>query len=331
MSSPTPQHRAPDTFPRRVRATYAGLAAFTALAWAWALIAFHDSPAALGTAALAYTLGLRHAFDADHIAAIDNVTRRLMQTGQRPAGVGLCFALGHSTIVILACAAVAAFADAARIPMDWMATIGSLLGTLVSAGFLLIVAAMNLAVLRTIWRDGHVPAPQPNGLLPRLLRPALAFVTRSRHMYPLGVLFGLGFDTATEIALLAIAATSAAHGMGPASLLAFPALFTAGMTLMDTTDSVLMVRAYGWALDQPRRKRRYNLAMTSLSIALALTVSATELLAQANDAWPNLATRTAATLTDHFELIGACAVALFLASWALARVRGAGKEERSFL
>ena len=223
-------------------------------AWAWAILAFRDYPVLLGTALLAYGFGLRHAVDADHIAAIDNVTRKLMQDGKRPVTVGFFFSLGHSTVVVLASIAIAATATAFNGRLIALHQFGSAVGTLASAGFLLIIAIMNCVILATVYHTfrrvkagGRYVDEDLNallagrGLLARLFRPMFRLIHRSWHMYPLGFLFGLGFDTATEIGLLGISAAQASQGMPIWSILVFPALFTAGMSLIDTTDSVLML------------------------------------------------------------------------------------------
>ena len=194
-------------------------------AWAWAFLMFHDQPLLLGTALLAYGFGLRHAVDADHIAAIDNVTRKLMQEGKRPLCVGLFFALGHSTVVALAVAGVAAAATLLSTHFEAFRQVGGMIGTLVSALFLFAIAAVNLVILRAVWRTfervkngGRYDAQDldillaDRGLLARLFRPLFGLITRSWHMFPLGFLFGLGFDTATEVALLGLSATQAAAG-----------------------------------------------------------------------------------------------------------------------
>lgn len=208
------------------------------------------------TALLAWVFGLRHAVDADYIAAIDNVVRKLMQEGQRPVAVGFFFSLGHSTIVVLASVAVAAVAASMQDRLEATKAIGGVIGTAVSAAFLLAIAVANLVILRGVWsafretrRTRRLDETQLNvllagrGFLTRLFRPLFRSISRSWHMYPLGFLFGLGFDTATKIGLLGIAATEAAHGLPLWQILVFPALFTAGMPLVDTADSALMVGA----------------------------------------------------------------------------------------
>lgn len=325
----------PSSSRRQLFLLYAGLIGANLAAWIWALVVLHDHPLLLGTAALAYGFGLRHAVDADHIAAIDTVTRKLMQDGKRPFSVGLFFSLGHSTIVIMATLGIAISALALRSRFDGFKAVGGTIGTAVSAGFLLVLALINLVILRDIWRryrraraagaeaaahheheaGSHHHAP--GGLLTRLLRPLFRLVTRSAHMYPVGLLFGLGFDTATEIGLLAIAAAQANQGLPLHAVLVFPALFTAGMTLIDSTDNVLMVHAYGWAMDDPKRKLAYNLSITFVSAAVALVIGGVEALGLAADKlglaggfWDAIG-----AINERFGAIGYGIVALFLACW----------------
>jgi nickel/cobalt transporter (NiCoT) family protein len=262
-----------------------------AAAWLWAVVAFHDYPVLLGTAALAYSFGLRHAFDADHIAAIDNVTRKLMQEGCRPVGVGLFFSLGHSTIVVALTIAIAVATTALQGRFDAFKSFGGVAGTLVSALFLFAIAIANIIVLISVWRvfqavksggrfvEEDLDLMLANrGLLGRLFRRFFRLIERSWQMYPLGLLFGLGFDTATEVGLIGISATQASQGLSIWSILVFPALFTAGMTLIDTTDSIVMLGAYGWAFIKPIRKLYYNLTITAVSVVVALIVGGLETL-----------------------------------------------------
>lgn len=316
----------------RLLTLYAVLIAANLAAWAWALIAFRHYPLLLGTALLAYGFGLRHAVDADHIAAIDAVTRKLMQTGQRPLGVGLAFSLGHSSIVILATLGIAWSAHSLHGRFESFKAVGATLGTLVSATFLLVLAAVNLVILRDVWRryrhvqrqgEAAVAALQiaqtsaPGGLLARALRPLFRLVTRSWHMYPVGVLFGLGFDTATEIGLLAIAASEAGKGLPLYSILVFPALFTAGMTLVDSTDNVLMIHAYGWAMDDPKRKLYYNASITFVSAMVAIVIGGVEALRLLSDSLGlNGGVWDAVTrINDQFGVLGYGIVAAFIACW----------------
>jgi len=304
-------------------------------AWVWALATFRHYPVLLGTALLAYSFGLRHAVDADHIAAIDNVTRKLMQEGKRPAAVGFFFSLGHSTIVVLASVAIAATATAFKNRFDAFQNVGGVIGTLVSALFLLAIAAMNIVILGTVYRTfRQVKAGAPyvdedlnmllagRGLLARLFRPMFRLIRRSWHMYPLGFLFGLGFDTATEVGLLGISAAQAAQGMSIWSILVFPALFTAGMSLVDTTDSILMLGAYGWAFVKPIRKLYYNLTITFVSVVVALVVGGIEALGLAADQFGLAGPfwQAIAALNEHFGMIGYLIIAIFVVSWVAAAV-----------
>jgi high-affinity nickel-transport protein len=283
-----------DTSPyqeRKIAAIYLLLLAFNAAVWTWAFIALSDSPTLLGTALLAYVLGLRHAVDADHIAAIDNVVRKLMQEGKRPVSAGLFFSLGHSLVITIAVAVIVGTAFALQGRLHPFKVIGSVIGTATSAFFLLSIAAINLIILRGVWssfqraRRGEPVADHEldqllagRGLLARIFRPLFRMVTRSWHMFAIGFLFGLGFDTATEISLFTVAGSQASGGLSSATVMIFPALFAAGMTLVDTSDSVLMVGAYGWAFLNPIRKIWYNLTITAISALVAMLIGGIEAL-----------------------------------------------------
>jgi high-affinity nickel-transport protein len=314
----------------KIVAIYALLIAFNIAAWLWALIAFRHFPVLLGTAFLAYSFGLRHAVDADHIAAIDNVTRKLMQQGKRPVAVGLMFSLGHSTIVVLGSVLIAATALALQHRMDAARAIGGVIGTLVSTLFLFAIGIVNVIVLRSIYRAfQRVRRGEPyveedfdlllgnRGFLARLFRPVFNMVRSSWHMYPLGVLFGLGFDTATEIGLLGISAAEASKGLPLASILVFPALFAAGMSLIDTTDNILMLGAYGWAFVKPIRKLYYNITITSVSVLVAFAVGGIEALGLLSDQFHLTGTpwTLVTRLNNNFGLLGYLIVGLFLLSW----------------
>jgi high-affinity nickel-transport protein len=321
----------------KVIAVYGLLFIVNAAAWLWALAAFHNYPVLLGTAALAYSFGLRHAFDADHIAAIDNVTRKLMQEGWRPVGVGLFFSLGHSTIVVALTIAIAIATTALQGRFEAFKSFGGVVGTLVSALFLFAIAIANIIVLISVWRTFQTVKKggrfveedldlmlANRGLLGRLFRRFFRLVERSWHMYPLGVLFGLGFDTATEVGLLGISATQASQGLSIWSILVFPALFTAGMTLIDTTDSILMLGAYGWAFIKPIRKLYYNLTITAVSVTVALIVGGLETLNLIGDQlglsdgggfWGAIG-----ALNDNFGMLGYVIVGVFVAAWAISYV-----------
>jgi high-affinity nickel-transport protein len=325
----------------RVIGIYGLLVVFNLAAWLWAIIAFHPYPVLLGTALLAYSFGLRHAVDADHIAAIDNVTRKLMQEGKRPVAVGLMFSLGHSTIVVLGSAAIAATALALQHRIDVVKNIGGVIGTLVSTFFLFAIAIVNLIVLRSICRAFvRVRRGEPyveedfdlllgsRGFLARLFRPMFRMIRRSWHMYPLGMLFGLGFDTATEIGVLGISAAEASKGLSLWSILVFPALFAAGMSLIDTTDNILMLGAYGWAFVKPIRKLYYNITITFVSVVVAFTVGGIEALGllagqfHLKGGFWDLVSH----LNDHFGTLGYLIIGLFALSWivsiAIYRWRG---------
>jgi high-affinity nickel-transport protein len=284
----------------------------------------------LGTALLAYSFGLRHAVDADHIAAIDNVTRKLMQSGKRPVAVGFMFSLGHSTIVVVGAAAIAGAALALQHRIDAVRTIGGVIGTLVSAFFLFAIAIVNLIVLRSICRAfARVRRGEPyveedfdlllgnRGFLSRLFRPMFKMITRSWHMYPLGVLFGLGFDTATEIGLLGISAAEASKGLSFWSVLVFPILFAAGMSLIDTSDNILMLGAYGWAFVKPIRKLYYNMTITCVSIIVALVVGGIEALGilAVHFHFNGWFWDEVGKLNGNFGTLGYFIVGLFAVSW----------------
>jgi nickel/cobalt transporter (NiCoT) family protein len=247
-----------------------------------------------GVGLTAYGFGLRHAFDADHISAIDNTTRKLIADGKRPVAVGFFFSLGHSTIVVALTAviAIAARAVAAQVTSQksGLHNIGGYIGTGVSGFFLYVIAAINLLILLGIlrifrqMRQGEFDEPtlekrlQERGLMNRLLGPIARSIRSSWQMYPIGVLFGLGFDTATEVGLLALGGGAAAANLPWYAIMCLPLLFTAGMSLMDTADGAFMNVAYGWAFSNPVRKVFYNLTITGLSVAVALLVGTVELL-----------------------------------------------------
>jgi len=249
------------------------------------------NPALAGLGTLAYTFGLRHAFDADHIAAIDNTTRKLLQDGKRPLGTGFFFSIGHSTIVFALTAGLAVAAKTLNGGIPTLQSYGSTIGASVSGTFLLLIGALNLLVLVEIvgvfrrMKRGHDAerdlehALLNQGFLARVLLKRIGrHVDASWKMYPLGVLFGLGFDTATEIALLAIGAGAATNHAPFLAVLSLPLIFAAGMSLMDTADGAFMSQAYGWAFSSPVRKVYYNISVTSLSVAVAWLVGAVEIL-----------------------------------------------------
>ena len=311
---PVSEHSSKTRTGRRIVAILSLLALANLAAWSWAFGAFATHPALIGSALLAWGFGLRHAVDADHIAAIDNVTRKLMQSGRQPVTVGLSFSLGHSAVVVLASVAIV-------MAQGWFRTQGGLLeawgapaGTAISAGFLLLIGGANLMVLLSLLRRRDLPEPGLQGGLSRLLAPMFTRVGSSGGMFWLGLLFGLGFDTATEIGVLAMAATGASHGAIGWSAMVFPALFTAGMSLVDTLDGVLMLGAYGWAQGEPSRRRGYNIAITACSVLVALGVGLAEglgLLAGRAHRLPGWI----AALNDNADLAGGLIVGGFALLW----------------
>ena len=315
----------------RLRNRVIGLYGFLALAnggaWIWAVIVFHDKPVLLGTAFLAYTFGLRHAVDADHIAAIDNVTRKLMQEGKRPLSVGFFFSLGHSTIVVIASLVVYFGATVLEKQLVAVKNVGGIVSTSISIVFLITIALINIVILRDVWRYFQevrkggayesLDVQLGGGIMARIFRPLFRMLSRSWHMYPVGFLFGLGFDTATEVALLGISAAAAAKGLSWGAMAVFPMLFTAGMTLIDTTDGILMIGAYGWAFMKPIRKLYYNLTITFVSVIIALIVAGTEAMALLKDrlnltggVWDLIG-----NLNDNFGALGFVIIGVFLLSW----------------
>ena len=320
---------------RPILGIYLLLIAGNVAAWAWALLLFRDRPLLLGTALLAYGFGLRHAVDADHIAAIDNVTRKLRQEGKRPVSVGLFFAAGHSTVVILAAAAVAGTAAALAGSFSQFRAVGGVISTCISALFLFAIAAANILILRSVWqtfqhvRNGGRYVDEDfdlllnrSGLLARLFRPLFGLIRQSWHMYPLGFLFGLGFETATEVALLGVSATEAAKGGSVWAILVFPALFAAGMSLIDTTDGILMLGAYDWAFIKPIRKLYYNLTITFVSVVVAVMIGGIEALGLIGGKlelkglfWDGVG-----ALNGNFNMLGFFIIGLFVAAWAVSMI-----------
>jgi len=317
------------SFRKRAFGIYGLLGCVNFGAWIWAFLLFHDKPVLLGTALLAYTFGLRHAVDADHIAAIDNVTRKLMQEGKHPVSVGFFFSLGHSTIVVVASLIVYSVAIAVQNRFDAFKEIGETIGTSVSSFFLIAIALMNIVILRGVWRtfqevrmggrynDQGLEMLTGRGVMARLFRPLFGLLSSPWHMYPIGFLFGLGFDTATEVALLGISAAAAAKGLSVGAMAVFPVLFTAGMTLVDTTDGILMVGAYGWAFIKPIRKLYYNLTITFVSVIVALIVGGIEAVGLLKDRF-NLTGGVwdfIGSLNDNFGTLGFVIIGVFILSW----------------
>src|SRR6201997_5233802 len=287
----------------------------------------------IGLGVTASPFGLRHAFDADHIAAIDNTTRKLTADGKKPKAVGFWFALGHSMTVLVLAVLVIAGTKAAGALLDDDSTTRHALGVagpLASGSFLYLIGIINLVALIGIWnvfrgmRRGQFDERKledhlnNRGFLARILRPIMKRITRPSQMFPVGVLFGLGFDTATEVALLALAGTSAAAGLPWYAVLTLPILFAAGMTMMDTADGLFMTVAYDWAFAHPARKIFYNLTITGLSVAVALLIGTIELVSVLHDnlGWINPVT----TWVSAFNLnnVGFTVAGLFIVTWACA-------------
>jgi high-affinity nickel-transport protein len=254
----------------------------------------HYKGLGIGVSVLAYTLGLRHAFDADHISAIDNTTRKLMNEGKKPVSVGYFFSLGHSTIVIAIGAGIViaekSVYAAVSTNRSGLEQFGGIFGTIVSASFLYLIAFLNIVILAGIiavfrkMRHGDFDEEElerqleNRGLMFRVFGKWMKAITKEWQMYPVGVVFGLGFDTATEVALLATTALLATQSLPWYSIMCLPVLFMAGMSLMDTADGVFMNVAYGWAFFNPVRKVYYNLAITGLSVFICFFIGTVELL-----------------------------------------------------
>jgi high-affinity nickel-transport protein len=279
---------------KRLAGFFGGVGLLHIAGWGLLLAVAAGQPTILALGGLAYTFGLRHAFDADHISAIDNTTRKLLQDGRKPVGVGFFFSLGHSTVVFLVAAALGLavkwIVDGVVGSGGQLKSIGGELSTVVSGGFLILIGVLNLLVLIDIIRvyrrlkaggydDSSLELDlTTGGLMSRIFGRLFRVIRHSWQMYPIGFLFGLGFDTASEVAILAISAGAAAKGVPFVAVIALPLIFAAGMSLMDTADGAFMAKAYSWAFTSPIRKVFYNLTMTSLSVFVALFVGLVELL-----------------------------------------------------
>jgi len=315
---------------RRLAGFYGFVALLHVAGWGLYLHYAAAHPALVGLGFVAYMFGLRHAFDADHIAAIDDTVRFLLQKGRKPLGVGFYFSLGHSTVVLVLAIAVAFAASALVNQIPQMKEVGSLIGASVSGVFLWLIGILNLLVLLDIlgvWRQAkagthshaHLEALlAKRGLLNRLFGGRLSkMINHSWQLYPLGLLFGLGFDTASEVALMAMTGGAAAGSLPLPAVLCLPLLFAAGMSVMDTTDGVLMSKAYNWAFLNPLRKIFYNITTTGLSIAVALVIGTIE-LAQVFIRLLGLEGPLFAFVAElDFGVLGYLIVGLFLLAWAL--------------
>ncbi|GCE08306.1 HoxN/HupN/NixA family nickel/cobalt transporter [Dictyobacter aurantiacus] len=314
---------------------YTFLILFNIIIWALAIVAFSGAMATLGLAVTAYTFGLRHAVDADHISAVDNVTRKLMQEDKRPISVGFFFGLGHSTIVLGLCIVIGITASVIK-DFDALKNIGGFIGASVSAVFLYLIALLNVVILWDIFKTfqkvkrGEEYNEQTlndslnqRGLMARFFGPLLRATDKSWKMYPIGLLFGLGFDTATEVGIMSLTALLATQGHLPIwSILIFPLLFMAGMCLIDTTDGILMLGAYGWAFVKPVRKLYYNLNITLISVLVAFVVGTIEVLGIMSNAlklsgpfWGQVG-----NLNDNFGFIGYLIIGIFVVSWLVSTV-----------
>ncbi len=288
----------------------------------------------VGTGTLALTLGMRHAFDADHIAAIDNTTRKLMTEGKRPMSVGFFFSLGHSSIVfslaVLLNFGIRALDAQVRNGSSTLHTVTGIIGTSVSGTFLYLIAALNIVILVSIveafraMRTGQFDEAelerqlQQRGLMNRFFGPLARRVDRPWKMYFVGLLFGLGFDTATEVALLVLSGTAVSSGLPFWAVLSLPILFAAGMSLFDTVDGCFMNFAYGWAFSRPIRKVYYNLVITGLSVAVAFLIGTVELLGLLGQE-ANFTGRFWSLMANfNINTAGFVIVGLFVATWAVA-------------
>ena len=296
--------------------------------WAAALLTFHRYPLLLIYGAEAFVFGLAHALDADHISAIDNVTRKLMQDGKRPMMVGFFFSIGHSTIVILLSIAIAMTAARIQSRFDGLKHMGDVLGTSISALFLFGIALINVLVFRGVARSftqvrRGEPYVEQNletllgemGAIGRSVRPVIRLIDSSWKMYVVGFLFGLGFDTATQVGLLGIAAAAGTQGVPIWSILLFPLLFTAGMCIVDTADGILMLGAYGWAYVHPVRKLYYNMTITAVSVFIALMVGGIEVLSLLSDQFKLHGLFWDRINSLDFFWVGVLIIAIFVCSW----------------
>jgi high-affinity nickel-transport protein len=312
----------------RLTALYGFVAVLHVLGWGGYLLYARSYPQLAGLGFVAYMFGLRHAFDADHIAAVDDTVRYMLQKGKKPLATGFFFSLGHSTVVLALAVAIAFATTAVKTGLPQLKTLGAVVGTGVSGTFLWIIGILNLLVLLDIlkvWRTAKSGAHshahlelllQRRGLLNRLFGGRLQqLMSHSWQMYPLGLLFGLGFDTASEVGLLAMTAGAAAGNLPVPGILCLPILFAAGMTVMDTTDGVLMCKAYDWAFLNPLRKIFYNLTTTGLSVAVALLVGSVELLQVLIGIAGLRGPFFDAVLRLDFSVLGYLIVGLFLAAW----------------
>ncbi|AUJ52773.1 nickel transporter NixA [Staphylococcus hominis subsp. hominis] len=282
-----------------------------------------------GMGILAYTLGLRHAFDADHIAAIDNTVRKLLQQKRNPVGVGFYFSIGHSTVVFLMSVLLGISVKWAKDELPYFQNIGGIIGTLVSGFFLLLIGILNLFILISLiklfarLRNEYIREEEldalleSRGFITRFIAPYFKLISRSWHVLPLGFLFGLGFDTASEIALLALSSGASQQSISFLGILSLPILFAAGMSLLDTLDGIIMKSAYNWAFFNPIRKIYYNITITAISVIAALIIGLIELLQIMEDKLHLKGTFWNMIQSIQFDYLGYILVALFLITWLI--------------
>jgi nickel/cobalt transporter (NiCoT) family protein len=314
----------------RIIAIYIFLILFHLFIWTLAYSLFKGQAKLIALCFLAYGFGLRHAVDADHIAAIDNVTRKFIQEKKSPVTTGFYFSLGHSSVVFLLSILVAIGTIFMKEHLPEFQRIGGLIGTSVSSIFLLVIALINFIIFIDIlkmfrsYRKNKIYNQEKaedlfnnNGLLVRIFKPIFKFINKSWHMYIVGFLFGLGFDTATEIALLGISAAQASQGMSIWAIMIFPLIFMAGMCLIDTTDGILMLGLYGWAFIKPTRKLFYNMTITLISFLIAFFIGGIEglsLIAEKlhlkSDFWYYIS-----HLNDNIGNLGYYLIGIFIVSW----------------
>jgi len=326
----------------RVVAMMILLAAANALVWLWVWVTFDGRPVLVGTAVLAYGLGLRHAVDADHIAAIDNATRKMMEYGRRPVTLGMFFSLGHSAVVFALTFAVAVTTATFATLIEPIRAFVSVVGAALSLLFLVAIAAANVVTLVSLVRalrrqragggeGGHGHEVAAGGLMARLLAPLTRCVNRGWHMLFVGFLFGLSFETASEIGLLGLSASEMMNGLSPWLILAFPALFAAGMSLLDAADGAMMIGVYGWALSRPKRRLVYNIIITGLSVFVALLIAGIGLAGLLSPRDDAAGGGFPAGLFD-VDTLGYVVVFVFAAAWLIAvmvsrwRARSAARE-----
>lgn len=306
-----------------------GVAGIHGLGFILLLLYVRQIPELLGMGFIAYTLGMRHAFDADHIAAIDNTVRKLTQQKSNSLGTGFFFSLGHSSVVFLMTLAAAVATRLVQQRLPQIQQTGALIGTVVSGVFLLFIGLLNLYIwvdLYRMFRKMRVGSYDPErfealllsrGLLARFVGPLYRLISKSWHIYPVGFLFGLGFDTASEVALLGISAAQSSSGLALWSIMVFPVLFAAGMSLVDTVDGVLMLGAYGWASLKPMRKLGYNISITGMSATVALLIGGVEALGLIGDKLTLKGTfwSGVTALNGNLASVGYLIVAVLIGSW----------------